>query len=71
MYTGGGRWNKVGGGGGSYTSSNGITLTGSNFKLGGTLVENTTINSGDKDVTWNNLGHYSYNLNPTKFWSAI
>lgn len=29
--------------GGSYTASNGLTLSGSNFKLGGTLGENTTI----------------------------
>lgn len=33
-------------GGGSYTSNNGLTLTGSNFQLGGTLVQNTTITAG-------------------------
>lgn len=31
------------GGGGSYTSDNGITLTGSNFQLGGSLTKNTTV----------------------------
>lgn len=33
------------GGGGSYTSSNGLTLTGSNFALGGTLSGPTIINT--------------------------
>lgn len=32
--------------GGSYTASNGLTLTGSNFTLGGTLTANTSINIG-------------------------
>jgi hypothetical protein len=41
------KWNKLstgsGGGGGSYTSDNGITLTSSNFSLGGALTKNTTV----------------------------
>lgn len=41
------KWNKLstgsGGGGGSYTSDNGITLTGSNFQLGGQLVKPTSV----------------------------
>lgn len=42
-----GRWEYAsnwfgGGGGGSYTASNGLTLSGSNFKLGGTLVDAST-----------------------------
>lgn len=41
-------------GGGSYTSSNGITLTSSNFKLGGNLTENTSIGSGGYTFSLNN-----------------
>ena len=39
------QWRQLGagGGGGSYTSSNGITLSGSDFKLGGDLTGATTI----------------------------
>lgn len=40
------KWNKLStgaGGGGSYTSDNGITLTSSNFSLGGPLAQNTQI----------------------------
>lgn len=38
-----------------YTSNNGITETANNFKLGGTLVENTTIDSASYDFTFNNV----------------
>jgi hypothetical protein len=40
------------GGGGSYTFDNGLTLTGSNAQLGGTLIKNTTINLDDNDLTF-------------------
>lgn len=33
----------TGGGGGSYTADNGLTLSGSNVQLGGTLVQNTSV----------------------------
>lgn len=49
--TGGG---STGGGGGSYTSSNGITLSGSDFKLGGLQTENTSIGGGNYDLSFNN-----------------
>lgn len=39
-----------------YTSNNGITETANNFKLGGTLVENTTIDNASYDFTFNNVG---------------
>jgi len=43
------------GGGTTYTSSNGITLTGSNFKLGGTLVDaTTTVDADEKNILINN-----------------
>ncbi len=38
--------------GGSYTFDNGLTLTGSNAQLGGTLIKNTTINLDDNDLTF-------------------
>jgi len=41
-------------GGGLYTSSNGITLTSSNFKLGGVLTENTSIGAGGYTFSLNN-----------------
>jgi len=37
--------NSSGGSGSSVTANNGLTLTSSNIKLGGTLIENTTINN--------------------------
>jgi len=40
------------GGGGSYTFDNGLTLTGSNVQLGGTLVKNTTIDLNNNDLTF-------------------
>jgi len=36
-------WEKLGSGSGTYTASNGITLSGNTFKLGGNLTENTNI----------------------------
>jgi len=41
-----------GGGGGSYTFDNGLTLTGSNVQLGGVLSQNTTINLDNYDLTF-------------------
>src|SRR5574337_1179278 len=41
------RFFKIGSGGsGTYTASNGLTMTGNNATLGGTLIDNTTINTG-------------------------
>jgi hypothetical protein len=37
------------GGGGSYTANNGLNLAGSTFKLGGSLLENTTITNNGFD----------------------
>lgn len=45
-----GRWeyaNSWFGGGGTYTAGSGLTLSGSQFKLGGTLTENATINGNN------------------------
>ena len=39
-----------------YSASNGLTKTLNNIKLGGTLVENTTIDSASYDFTFNNVG---------------
>lgn len=41
-----------------YTASNGLTMTSNNVKLGGTLIENTTITGGQYTVTstFDNLG---------------
>jgi len=36
--------------GGTYTASNGLTLTGSNFILGGQLTQNTRLNIGNTEV---------------------
>lgn len=44
-------WDAFGSGGGSYTSSNGLTLSGSNFVLGGTLTANTSIATGIYNLT--------------------
>jgi hypothetical protein len=49
-----------GGGGGSYTASNGLTLATSNFKLGGTLIESTTINATT----------FPFQLNQSATWAA-
>lgn len=45
----------------SYTSSNGITLSGSDFILGGTLLQNTTINGNSNlyDLIINNVKSFS------------
>ncbi len=40
-------------GGGSYTASNGLTLSGSDIKLGGTLTGATTIDLADNNLTLN------------------
>ncbi|WP_430400535.1 hypothetical protein [Flavobacterium sp.] len=42
-----------GGGGGSYTFTNGLTDASSTVKLGGTLIEDTTIAQGTYDLTFN------------------
>lgn len=39
-----------GGGGGSYGSNNAISLVGTNFQLGGTLIQNTSINNNGFDL---------------------
>ena len=39
-----------------YSASNGLTKTLNNIKLGGTLIENTTIDSASYDFTFNNVG---------------
>ena len=60
-YFNGTAWLKMGSGGGtpastSYTASGGITLSGSDFKLGGTLSEHTTINGGNNfNITLDSL----------------
>ena len=77
------KWNKINtgsGGGGSYTSSNGITLSGSDFKLGGLLTENTSIGGGTYTLSLNNKTYnntsqrinlysdtVSFNLNGSRF----
>ena len=45
-------WVSATGIGGTYTASNGITLTGSNFKLGGALTEATRLNIGNTEVLY-------------------
>lgn len=55
------KWNKLStgsGGGGSYTSDNGITLTSSNFSLGGALTKNTTV-YGLYSLMFGSLNKYS------------
>lgn len=48
-----------GGSGGSYTASNGITLSGSDFKLGGSMTENTTIDGLDAySLLWDDFDNY-------------
>ena len=42
-YWDGSKWSAISGSGGTYTAGNGLTLSGSQFKLGGTLTENTNI----------------------------
>src|SRR6185369_9582142 len=42
--------------GGTYAASNGITLSQTTFKLGGSLTENTTIAGGGKNVTFSSTG---------------
>lgn len=55
------------GGGGSYTSNNGLNLVGSTFKLGGTLLANTTIlnNGFDFVVSRADTGNAIRGLNTT------
>jgi hypothetical protein len=48
-----------GGGGGSYAASNGLSLSGSDFKIGGSLSENTNIGGEDAhDFMFNNLVNF-------------
>jgi hypothetical protein len=44
----------------AYTASNGLTLTGTNFKLGGALTENTSISGGfSRGFTYSNLAFFN------------
>ena len=62
-YWNGAAWVSVGGGGGAYTANNGLTLTGTNFQLGGNLVQNTTI-------TLNGFTKSIVGSTETTYWSA-
>lgn len=48
------------GGGATYTFDNGLTLTGSNAQLGGTLIKTTTIDFGNNDLTFRTTSASSY-----------
>lgn len=63
--SGSGRWVKmaVGNGGSTYTANNGLTMTGNNTKLGGTLIENTTIAQGNNSITFS--GNSNVNITTT------
>lgn len=50
-----------------YTSNNGITESGDNFKLGGVLIENTTITGGGFDLI---LGTSGSKLGQLDIWAA-
>lgn len=48
-YWDGSKWSAISGSGGTYTAGNGLTLSGSQFKLGSPLTENTTITTTGYD----------------------
>ncbi|MBS1536544.1 MAG: hypothetical protein JST20_02200, partial [Bacteroidetes bacterium] len=50
---------------GIYTFDNGLTLTGSNVQLGGTLIQNTNITSGNFDINFQKSGSGGVNLTNT------
>lgn len=60
------------GGGGSYTFDNGLTLTGSNAQLGGTLIKNTTIdlNANDLIIDGTSTGEFEIDGNTKRMMTA-
>lgn len=48
------------GGGTAYTFNNGLSLTGNNAQLGGTLIKTTTIDFGNNDLTFRTTSSSSY-----------
>jgi hypothetical protein len=53
----GSQWRQVGGA--TITASNGLTKTGNNIKLGGTLTENTTIDAKNYDITFDTVNNFN------------
>jgi len=60
-----------GGSGSSYTAGNGLTLSGSQFKLGGTLTENTTIDGDTYNFSIQNVEQSSIIANDEVTISSI
>lgn len=46
----------------TYTASNGLTMTGNNTKLGGTLIENTTINGDTYDFSLEDANNIEFTI---------
>lgn len=57
--SGAGRWVKMaeGNGGNAYTANNGLTMSGTNVKLGGTLTENTDVVTAGNTMSFSGTGN--------------
>ena len=64
-----GVWSYATGGSGVYTAGNGLTLSGSQFKLGGTLSENTHLFGANKRLTADSLNYFDFVSRPNTYAS--
>ena len=53
----GSQWRQIGGA--TITASNGLTKTGNNIKLGGTLTENTTIDAKNYNISFDTVNSFT------------
>lgn len=68
-YWDGSKWSAISGSGGTYAAGNGLTLSGSQFKLGGTLSENTHLFGANKRLTADSLNYFDFVSRPNTYAS--